>query len=677
MAQTGTVIYRSDEIIQNQKIIANAAYTKFSLIRYSGAWPTVSYKINTVSIRYTKRTVGYSDISYWKLDSLTSSNGIYLGTSGSYWTGEGNNIMSTRDTTVYTGDTFYLGIYADNSGVSYSEYNPGTGSTTVIVAPGGDGGQILGGTRIYLEIVWELTETPSTFTVTPSAVDFGGTVTVDITPGLGVTNHTIRFVFGTIGSSDNDWEVVTGTTFSKEIPIEWAAQIPDTTTGRIKVQLGSLNGSRIIGITEKYFDVFVPSGVTPSADDISVSVAPEPGTFINLQNEYIQRITKARFTVSAQGIYGSNITSLTVSGNNVLDNVPVTPASSVSKVVVSDALSTYGNNTYTITATDSRGRSISKTATINVKEYAFPAIGVTTVERCDSNGTPVPAGESLLLTTTFTWTSTGISGNQLVTKAYWRLRGASNWQPSEGSADISITGNQKSSILLNWGDTSMSFSKNNAYDILFEVSDTASELVNKKASILIEVSTGEAYLVMQRKEGLKIPKLGVGTYPSEQTPDVSAVYINEEWELYTHGMEIRKLILDTVYPIGSIYISMNNTNPSTIIGGTWEQIEGRFLLAANNTYSAGDEGGSASHTLTEAELPTSGNWAFPMIKNIQGQAGTQQTDTNISATGSFYTFGSSSGFSDLKIAGGGNAFSIMPPYLAVYMWKRVSDPETT
>lgn len=279
MAQTGTVIYRSDEIVGNQQIIANAAYTKFTLTRYSGAWPTANYKINTVSVRYTKRTVGYSDVSYWKLDSPTSSNGIYLGTSGSYWTGEGNTIMSTRDTTVYTGDTFYLGIYADNSGVSHSEYNPGTGSTTVIVAPGGDGGQILGGTRIYLEIVWELTETPSTFTVTPSAIDFGGTVTVNITPGLGVTDHTIKFSFGSIGSDpDEGWEVVEGTTFSKTIPKEWAQEIPNTTSGRIKIQLGSLYKeydelneeykTRIIGITEKYFDVSVPSSF--SADEIGL-----------------------------------------------------------------------------------------------------------------------------------------------------------------------------------------------------------------------------------------------------------------------------------------------------------------------------------------------------------------------------------------------------------------------
>lgn len=226
----------------------------------------------------------------------------------------------------------------------------------------------------------------------------------------------------------------------------------------------------------------------------------------------------------------------------------------------------------------------------------------------------------------------------------------------------------------------MTFSKSSAYDILFEVSDTASELVNKKASIVIEVSTGEAYLVMQRKEGLKIPKLGIGTYPSEQTPDdVSAVYINEEWELYTHGMEIRKLIqntvypmiLDTVYPIGSIYISLNNTNPSDIIGGTWERIEGRFLLAADSTYTAGSAGGEASVTLDVANLPKHKH-------NLQGNRIIKYNAGTVGvASGNDWISDENTAYQETTETGSGVAHNNMPPYLAVYMWKRIQDPGTT
>lgn len=55
-----------------------------------------------------------------------------------------------------------------------------------------------------------------------------------------------------------------------------------------------------------------------------------------------------------------------------------------------------------------------------------------------------------------------------------------------------------------------------------------------------------------------------------------------------------------MYPVGSIYLSVNNVNPGTIFGGTWEQIQDRFLLAAGSTYAGGATGGTASHTHTSA-----------------------------------------------------------------------------
>ena len=74
-------------------------------------------------------------------------------------------------------------------------------------------------------------------------------------------------------------------------------------------------------------------------------------------------------------------------------------------------------------------------------------------------------------------------------------------------------------------------------------------------------------------------------------------------------------IFDLMFPVGSIYINVNNTNPSTFFGGTWVQIKDSFLLSAGNTYTGGDTGGAAnasytpagtvdSHTLTTTEIPS-------------------------------------------------------------------------
>ena len=63
-------------------------------------------------------------------------------------------------------------------------------------------------------------------------------------------------------------------------------------------------------------------------------------------------------------------------------------------------------------------------------------------------------------------------------------------------------------------------------------------------------------------------------------------------------------ITSAVYPVGSIYLSINSTNPSTLFGGTWEQIKDKFLLACGDTYTNGSTGGEATHTLTTNEIPS-------------------------------------------------------------------------
>ena len=63
-------------------------------------------------------------------------------------------------------------------------------------------------------------------------------------------------------------------------------------------------------------------------------------------------------------------------------------------------------------------------------------------------------------------------------------------------------------------------------------------------------------------------------------------------------------LLNKVYPVGSIYMSVVNISPASFLGGTWQAIEqGRMLMAAGSSWQAGTTGGNAYHTLTIAELP--------------------------------------------------------------------------
>ena len=176
-------------------------------------------------------------------------------------------------------------------------------------------------------------------------------------------------------------------------------------------------------------------------------------------------------------------------------------------------------------------------------------------------------------------------------------------------------------------------------------------------------------------------------------------------------------ILDLIYPVGSIYMSMDSQNPTNKFGGKWEQIQGQFLLGVSSTHAVGSSGGaetashihhtfsstSGSHTLTIAEMPSHGH-----LVNVWVNAGTtgnayyyngatQTTHQGArlynNSSGQWITAGNTaaaaargqgdpSGGTGLIGGGGAHTHSIpslstdnqtiniMPPYTAVYIWKR-------
>lgn len=125
-------------------------------------------------------------------------------------------------------------------------------------------------------------------------------------------------------------------------------------------------------------------------------------------------------------------------------------------------------------------------------------------------------------------------------------------------------------------------------------------------------------------------------------------------------------LIDLIYPVGSIYMSANNVSPANLFGGTWEQIKDKFLLSAGDTYNAGDEGGEATHTLTVDEMPSHSH-RFD-VYSTEGAGGFRETlARGNNNTGEVDWRGAST-----QNIGGGQAHNNMPPYLAVYMWKRIS-----
>lgn len=144
-------------------------------------------------------------------------------------------------------------------------------------------------------------------------------------------------------------------------------------------------------------------------------------------------------------------------------------------------------------------------------------------------------------------------------------------------------------------------------------------------------------------------------------------------------------IIDTIYPIGSIYISVNETNPSILFSGGWEQIKDTFLLSAGDTYTAGSTGGEANHKLTTNEIPShthiattasAGAHTHTVGCDTDAAKGSYCSSVHGASTGaeSFKGMTSSSGAHTHNITvqstGNSQSHNNMPPYLTVYMCGR-------
>lgn len=147
--------------------------------------------------------------------------------------------------------------------------------------------------------------------------------------------------------------------------------------------------------------------------------------------------------------------------------------------------------------------------------------------------------------------------------------------------------------------------------------------------------------------------------------------------------------MNTIYPVGSIYMSVDSINPSTLFGGIWEQIKDKFLLSCGDNYQNGAVGGETTHTLTTQEMPNHGHSAstntagghrhsFKGWWTTKGDGSAAYACVSRAETDDYAEYGTFSSAGDhahtvtINNTGDGQAHNNMPPYMAVYMWKRIS-----
>ena len=179
--------------------------------------------------------------------------------------------------------------------------------------------------------------------------------------------------------------------------------------------------------------------------------------------------------------------------------------------------------------------------------------------------------------------------------------------------------------------------------------------------------------------------------PQEQQESTTSAKDGDGGKLAALDLRV-KGIWDRIYPVGSIYMSVNAASPAVLFGGTWERIKDTFLLSAGDAYAAGATGGEAAHTLTVDEMPNHDHAVYGMrashTLNTRNRL-VLQDDGNmvVYSSSNAVKFNASSTETSGSVSyrawqagidgtsgnkGGDQAHNNMPPYLAVYVWKRTA-----
>lgn len=502
--------------------------------------------------------------------------------------------------------------------------------------------------------------------VSASNVTMGSATTIAISRASSAFTHTLTYSFGS--ATGTIVTKTTATSVSWTPPVSLANQIPKAVTGTCTITCTTYNGSTSIGSKTCTLTLTVPSTVKPTIS--SLTATRVNGDVPSTWGIYVQTKSKATLAINgAAGSYGSTIASYSITGGGY---------TSTASSFTTGYLNSSGSITFTATVTDSRGRvSAAATVTISVVAYSPPSFSSYLSQRCLSSGTVNDDGTYIRGLVSYAYASCS-SKNTITRAVYYKKASDTTW------TNASVAFSSGTAFIFGGG----AISTETSYDIKYTLTDAF-------VTISIQDIVSTAAVVMDFKQG------GKGVAVGKVSEVDKAFEVAEDWDVRVYGKLLKdyiKSLVGEMYPVGSIYMSVKNTNPSTYFGGTWVAWgAGRVPVGVNtsdtNFSTVEKTGGASTVTLTSTQIPshthakgtlatasagahthnlnlTKTTWAGSSSSRVVVDSTDYTAMTNnatASAGAHTHTISGST-----AATGGGGSHTNLQPYITCYMWKRTA-----
>lgn len=466
------------------------------------------------------------------------------------------------------------------------------------------------------------------------ALTLGSSATLDVTKADSSYTHKITYAWGTHSGTVTDRTGDTSIAWTP--PMELASDIPNAASGVGTLTITTYDGDSVLGSLSYSFTASVPSSAAPVA---TVALSDAGGVCADTYGAYVQAKSRLRAVTTASGQYGATVKGcvLAVSG-----------LSASGLTATSGVLPESGTVGYTVTVTDSRGLATVLRGTITVLPYAAPGIRSISVARCDADGADDPAGTYALVSFVGAVSPLG-DQNTAAYAIRYRPQGADTWSSQAVPAASGQYAPSASGIIPA------------AVDTVYEVCVAVTDAMGRTDSLIVILPSAQVlFRTAPNADGLSI-----GQYRTESGALIVGGLIEALKLPAMAGVSLGgTALLDLLHPVGSIYQSTVATSPEELFGGTWEQVKDVFLLAAGDSHAAGATGGEEEHILTAAE----------MANHTHGYDYTGQSDATGTGAIKIVSPGSTANAYTGKATSncGGQAHNNMPPYLAVYTWRRTA-----